>query len=153
MTRRHQRRARKGEALKIRLGRPWHLRVLMWSFLAALNLPSGRWRSSLERTETSRCCPQGQRQSILPRLLHPHRVVPAQVQILLQGYTSAPLSSFRVFRSWCPPSGHSSEYRVRLHRHRPPIEIHLVTTPIGASTYENSAEDGRLILMVFPDGD
>jgi hypothetical protein len=27
--------------------------------------------------------PQGQRQSILPRLLHPHRAVPAQVQILL----------------------------------------------------------------------
>jgi hypothetical protein len=43
--------------------------------------------------------PQGQRQSILLLLLHLHRVVPAQVWILLQGYTSAPPSSFRVFRS------------------------------------------------------
>jgi hypothetical protein len=41
--------------------------------------------------------PQGQRQSIL--LLHLHRVVPAQVQILLRGYTSVPSSSFGVFRS------------------------------------------------------
>jgi hypothetical protein len=41
--------------------------------------------------------PQGQRQSILLLFLHLHRAVPAQVRILLQGYTFAPPSSFGVF--------------------------------------------------------
>jgi hypothetical protein len=43
--------------------------------------------------------PQGQRQSIPLLLPHLHRAVPAQVWILLQGYTFAPPSSFGAFRS------------------------------------------------------
>jgi hypothetical protein len=93
--------------------------------------------------DTSRCSPQGQRQSIPLLLYHLHRVVPAQVWILLQGipimtstlwpFTGALSSS----TSASAPSQYSSnDY-----------------PEIGASAYRNSAEDSRLILMVAPNGD
>jgi hypothetical protein len=47
--------------------------------------------------EDLKMLPPGTAQSILLLLLHLHQAVPAQVQILLQDYTSAPPSSFRVF--------------------------------------------------------
>jgi hypothetical protein len=43
--------------------------------------------------------PQGQLQTIPLLLLHLHQAVPAQVWILLQGYTFAQPNSFGVFRS------------------------------------------------------
>jgi hypothetical protein len=45
-TRRRQRRARKGGALKIRSGRPWHLELLTWSSLSAPSLPRASTRAS-----------------------------------------------------------------------------------------------------------
>jgi hypothetical protein len=56
LTIRHrQRRAKKGEALKIHPGRLWHPVHSMSSSPTALNLPSGHWWGKMK---TSRCFPK-----------------------------------------------------------------------------------------------
>jgi hypothetical protein len=94
--------------------------------------------------------PPGPAPEHLLLLLHLHQVVSAQVWIILQGYTSAPPSSFGVFRSRRPPSGHSSEHRVRLRRHRPPVEIHLMTTPRSGSTSAGTPQRTTASFLWWP---
>jgi hypothetical protein len=133
MTRRQQRHARKGEALKIHPGRPWRQGRSTSSFLAALSLPLGHWPLLSGKTETWRCCPQGRHQSTWLWLHHRHQANPTQNQIPVQGVTSEPSRSFGVSRLWHPSSGPWSGYRAHPHRHRPLIQIQPTTTQRSGS--------------------
>jgi hypothetical protein len=75
---------------------PWSFDV---KFPLGTQFTFGSLTFTAEEDGDLKMLPQCQRQSILLLLLHLHWVVPAQVQILLQGYTSTPPSSFGIFRS------------------------------------------------------
>jgi hypothetical protein len=106
-----------------------------------------------ERMEASRCCPQGQRQSILLLLLHLHR------QCLLRfGPFCRVIHSHRQDRSGYsdrdvhPPAIHRSIEFVFIGI-APGRDSSDDYPEIGASACGNSTKDGRLILMVAPNRD